>query len=416
MTPVPARNRDVAGPPERAARIYRERRETLLAAIDRHLADDLRVLPAAAGLHVSAAFARRGIDADLLAARQRRRGRAPGRLLPGPGARGGLAIGYGAIPAARIDEGIRRLASCLRASRPGAAGARVPAYSAAMTRSDSVPSPAVTAFRALHRSGCFVMPNPWDAGSAVFLAHLGFKALATTSAGFAFGRGLPDAVGAVPCELAIAHVREVVAATPLPVNADFQDGYAREPERVARHVADCLETGAAGLSIEDATGDPASPLHERGLAVERVRAARAAIDATGSQAVLTARCEAYLVDDPDPARTALDRLAAFAEAGADCLFAPGVRHPSAIAEMVRAVAPRPLNVLVSTPAPDPLLSGVARLAELGVRRISVGSALARVAWAAFARAARALADTGSFDALADAMPFAELDALFAGRR
>ena len=273
-------------------------------------------------------------------------------------------------------------------------------------------SPAATAFRALHRSGCFVMPNPWDAGSAVFLASLGFKALATTSAGFAFSRALPDAVGAAPLELVIAHVREVVAATPLPVNADFQDGYAREPERVAANVTACLATGAAGLSIEDATGDPASPLHERGLAIERVRAARKAIDASGSQAVLTARCEAYLVDDPDPARTALDRLAAFAEAGADCLFAPGVRDPAAIAEMVRVVAPRPLNVLVSPPAVN---LEVARLAELGVRRISLGSALARVAWAAFARAARDLADTGSFAGLARAMPFADLEALFAGR-
>jgi len=274
-------------------------------------------------------------------------------------------------------------------------------------------SPTITAFRALHRSGCFVMPNPWDAGSAVFLASLGFKALATTSAGFAFSRGLPDAVGAAPLELVIAHVREVVAATPLPVNADFQDGYAREPERVGENVAACLATGAAGVSIEDATGDAGSPLHERGLAIERVRAARAAIDASGSQAVLTARCEAYLVEDPDPARTALDRLAAFAEAGADCLFAPGVRDPAAIAEMVRAVAPRPLNVLVTAQAAN---LEVSRLAELGVRRISVGSGLARVAWAAFARVARDLADTGSFAGLAEAMPFDDLEALFAGRR
>jgi len=270
-------------------------------------------------------------------------------------------------------------------------------------------SPAVTAFRALHRSGCFVMPNPWDAGSALFLAHLGFKALATTSAGFAFTRGLPDAIGAVPRDLAIEHARELVAATPLPVNADFQDGYARDPEGVADNVTACLATGVAGLSIEDATGDPAAPLYERAAAVERVRAARAAIDASGTEAVLTARCEAYLVDDPDPARTALDRLTAFAEAGADCLFAPGVRDPAAIGKMVQAVAPRPLNVLVSTPVPG---VDVARLAELGVRRISVGSALARVAWAAFMRGARQLADTGSFDGLADAAPFADLEALF----
>jgi 2-methylisocitrate lyase-like PEP mutase family enzyme len=274
------------------------------------------------------------------------------------------------------------------------------------------PSPAAT-FRALHESGCFVMPNPWDAGSAVFLAHLGFPALATTSAGFAFTRALPDAVGAVPLDMALAHLREVVAATPLPVNADFQDGFAREPERVADNVAACLATGVAGLSIEDATGDPAAPLHEPALAVERVRAARAAIDASGSGVVLTARCEAWLVGDRDPAGTARQRLVAFAEAGADCLFAPGVREPELIAELVRAVAPRPLNVLVSAPGGG---LDVRRLADLGVRRISVGSALARVAWGAFARAARRLADHGSFDGLADAMRFDELDALFGARR
>lgn len=272
---------------------------------------------------------------------------------------------------------------------------------------------AASAFRELHRSGCFVMPNPWDAGSAAYLAHLGFRALATTSAGFAFTRALPDAVGAVPLELVLAHVRELVAATPLPVNADFQEGYAREPAGVAANVTACLATGAAGLSIEDATGDPGAPLFEPGLAVERVRAARAAIDASGTGAVLTARCEAFLVGDPDPARTALDRLVAFAEAGADCLFAPGVRDPEAIAQIVRAVAPRAVNVLVSAPAPG---LEVPRLAELGVRRISVGSALARVAWGAFARAARTIADTGSFEGLTGALPFADLEALFGTRR
>ncbi|HEU5057429.1 MAG TPA: isocitrate lyase/phosphoenolpyruvate mutase family protein [Kofleriaceae bacterium] len=277
----------------------------------------------------------------------------------------------------------------------------------------AAPTPAVSAFQALHRSGCFVMPNPWDVGSAVFLAHLGFKALATTSAGFAFTCGLPDAVGAVPLERVLAHVRELVAATPLPVNVDFQEGYAREPAGVAENVTACLATGAAGLSIEDATGDPAAPLFERGLAIERVRAARAAIDASGTGALLTARCEAFLVGDPDPARTALDRLVAFAEAGADCLYAPRVDDPALVAEIVRAVAPRAVNVLVSAPAAG---FDVARLAELGVRRISVGAALARVAWGAVARAARAIADTGTFDGLAGAMPFAELEALFGGRR
>lgn len=272
-------------------------------------------------------------------------------------------------------------------------------------------SPAVTAFHALHREGCFVMPNAWDPGSAILLASLGFRALASTSAGFAFTRGLPDAVGAVELEAALVNLRELVAATPLPLSADFQDGHATEPEDVARHVDRCAATGVAGLSIEDATGEEAAPLHERALAVERVRAARVAIDRSGTGALLTARCEAFLVGDPDAARTVLDRLAAYAEAGADCLFAPGVRDPAIIGSIVKAVAPRPVNVLVSAPGPG---LAVERLAELGVRRISVGSALARVAWGAFERAARELGE-GRFDALAGATPFAELEALFTRR-
>lgn len=272
-------------------------------------------------------------------------------------------------------------------------------------------SRAVDEFRALHRSGCFVLPNPWDVGSAVYLAHLGFAALATTSSGFAFARGLPDAVGPVSRDDMLAHVRELAAATALPLNADFQNGYADEPEGVAANVALCVRTGAAGLSIEDATGDAAAPLYERARAVERVRAARAAVDASGIPVVLTARCEAFLVGAAAPARTAIDRLVAFADAGADCLFAPGVRDAETIAAMVRAVAPKPVNVLVSAPLPG---LSLARLAELGVRRISVGSALSRVAWGAFMRAARALRD-GSFDALADAATFRELDELFVSR-
>jgi 2-methylisocitrate lyase-like PEP mutase family enzyme len=271
---------------------------------------------------------------------------------------------------------------------------------------------AQAAFRALHESGCFVLPNPWDAGSAAYLHRLGFRALATTSAGAAFARGLPDAVGAMSVDEVLAHVREIVAATPLPVNADFQEGYAREPEGVAANVARCVHTGAAGISIEDGTGDAAAPLFERGLAVERVRAARAAIDATGIPVVLTARCEVFLFDGPDPARTALDRLVAFADAGADCLFAPGVRDPETIAAIVKAVAPKPVNVLVSAPVPG---LSVSRLADLGVRRISVGSALARVAWGAFMQAARRLAETGSFDGLAGAASFGELNGIFLGR-
>ncbi len=271
---------------------------------------------------------------------------------------------------------------------------------------------AVARFRDLHASGCFVIPNPWDAGTALYLQHLGFAALATTSAGFAFTRGLPDDVAAIPRDAMLAHVREIAAATPLPVNADFQSGYAHEPEGVAANVALCIATGISGLSIEDATGDKSNPLYEAPLAVDRIRAARAAIDASGIPVVLTARCEAWLVGQPDPARVAVDRLVAYAEAGADCLFAPGVREPGEIAAIVQAVSPKPVNVLVS--APSGLLS-VSRLADLGVRRISFGSALARVAWGAFLRAAQSIATTGSFDALAGAASFAELNELFRDR-
>lgn len=273
-------------------------------------------------------------------------------------------------------------------------------------------SPAVAAFRALHQSGCFVLPNPWDVGSALFLERLGFRALATTSAGVAFGLGLPDEVRAVPRDAMLAHIRAMAAAARVPVNADFQNGYAHEPEAVAANVTACVHTGAAGLSIEDATGDPAAPLYEHARAVARVRAARAAIDATGIPVVLTARCEAWLLARPDAERTALDRLVAFADAGADCLYAPGARDPAAIAAIVRAVAPKPVNVLVSSPTPG---LTVARLGELGVRRVSVGGALMRVAWGAFMRAARSIADSGTFDGLAGAASFAELSALFAGR-
>jgi 2-methylisocitrate lyase-like PEP mutase family enzyme len=271
-------------------------------------------------------------------------------------------------------------------------------------------SSAIAAFRALHESGCFVLPNPWDVGTALYLEHLGFKALATTSAGFAFSRGLPD--GAVPRDDMLAHIREVAAATALPVNADFQAGYADEPEGVAANVALCVATGVAGLSIEDSTGDSAAPLYEFGLAVDRIRAAREAIDASGVPVVLTARCEAWLVGHPDPARTALERLTAFAEAGADCLYAPRVQDPDEIAAIVKAVSPKPVNVLVSRPS---RVLTVSRLADLGVRRISVGSALATVAWGAFIRAARSIAETGSFDAFAEAVPFAEINGFFEKR-
>ncbi len=271
---------------------------------------------------------------------------------------------------------------------------------------------AIETFRRLHDAGCFVLPNPWDIGTARCLHQLGFAALATTSAGLAFSRGLPDEVGAVPLDDTLAHIREIVAATPLPVNADFQSGFAGELEELAANVTACVRTGVAGLSIEDATGDGAAPLYDRATAIARVRAARAAIDASGVPVVLTARCEAWLVRDPDAATTAIDRLVAFAEAGADCLYAPGVRDPDMIAAIVKAVAPKPVNVLVSSPGPG---LTVPRLAEIGVRRISVGSALARVAWGAFLRAARSLAEADTFEGLAGAAPMAELNRLFEGR-
>lgn len=266
---------------------------------------------------------------------------------------------------------------------------------------------AIEEFRALHTAGCFVLPNPWDAGTAIYLQHLGFKALATTSAGFAFSKGLADSVTAVSRDMMLRHFREIVEATSLPVNADFQTGYADEPEGVAANVALCIATGVAGLSIEDASGDSATPLYDFKLAVDRIKAARAAIDASGVPVILTARCEAWLVGNPDPLRVSLERLVAFADAGADCLYAPGVSKPDEIAAIVKAVAPKPVNVLVSTNNCE-----LSQLNDLGVRRISVGSALARVAWGGFIRAARSIKATGSFESLADAAPFSELNELF----
>jgi 2-methylisocitrate lyase-like PEP mutase family enzyme len=264
-------------------------------------------------------------------------------------------------------------------------------------------------FRALHESGCFVLPNPWDAGTARYLQHLGFEAVATTSAGFAFSRALPDSVSAMPVDLVLAHVREIVEATTLPVNADFQNCYSHDPEGVAANITRCIATGVAGLSIEDATGDDSNPLYDFVLALDRVKAARAAIDASGIPVVLTARCEAWLVGDPDPLRTSLDRLIAFADAGADCLYAPGVTKPDEIMAIVKAVAPKPVNVLVSTNNCD---FTVSQLADLGVRRVSVGSALARVAWGAFINSARDIKEAGSFKTFAGAAPFNELNELF----
>jgi 2-methylisocitrate lyase-like PEP mutase family enzyme len=262
-------------------------------------------------------------------------------------------------------------------------------------------------FRALHESGCFVLPNPWDIGTAIYLERLGFKALATTSAGFAFSRGKPD--GGVPRDEMLAHICEIVKATALPVNADFHAGYADEPQDVATNVQLCVETGVAGLSIEDSTGRSDCPLYEKKLAIERIRAARAAIDASRTGVVLTGRCEAWLVGDPDPLGTALDRLTAYAEAGADCLYAPGVSDPGEIAQIVNAVAPKPVNVLVSGFNHQLTLSG---LANLGARRISVGSGLALATWGAFLRAAQDIKANGTFILLVNNAPSAELNELF----
>ena len=267
----------------------------------------------------------------------------------------------------------------------------------------------VAVFRALHESGCFILPNPWDIGTAVYLHHLGFKALATTSAGFAFSRGLPDSMKSLSLDAVLTHIREIVTATPLPVNADFQSGYADEPEGVAKNVSLCVRTGAAGLSIEDTSGDSSAPLYERGRAIERIRAARASIDETKIPVVLTARCEALLVGDRDPRRTILDRLTAYADAGADCLYAPGVHEPEMISAIVKAVAPKPVNVLIASPVPGLSFS---RLTDLGVRRVSVGSALARVAWTSFIRAAKSIAETGTFDAFEGIVPFSQLNSIF----
>jgi 2-methylisocitrate lyase-like PEP mutase family enzyme len=266
----------------------------------------------------------------------------------------------------------------------------------------------VSAFWRLHESGCFVIPNPWDIGTARYLKHLGFAALATTSSGFSFSRGLPDTDWAVPRDMALGHIAEIVSATDLPVNADFESGYAHDPEALAENVRLCVATGVAGLSIEDATGDRNHPLYDLPLAVERIRAARAAIDEAGTGVLLTARAECYLVGHPEPLRESIKRLVAYAEAGADVLYAPGPRTRDDIHAIVSAVAPKPVNVLVSSA----IGLTVSQLAELGVRRISVGSALARAAWGAFMQAAESIAQDGSFDGFADARLFVDLNEFF----
>jgi 2-methylisocitrate lyase-like PEP mutase family enzyme len=263
-------------------------------------------------------------------------------------------------------------------------------------------APRRAAFRKLHESGCFVIPNPWDIGTARYLRHLGFQALATTSAGFSFSAGLPDADWAVPLDLVLKHIAEIVSATDLPVNADFESGYSHEPKGVAANVRLCVETGVAGLSIEDATGDREKPLYDLALAVERIQAARSAI----GEALLTARAECFLVGHPEALRESIRRLQAYAEAGADVLYAPGVRERADIQAIVAAVHPKPVNVLAAGGLT------VSDLAELGVRRVSVGSSLARAAWTGFIHAAKLIAEEGSFAGLDGAVPYAELNGFF----
>ncbi len=261
-------------------------------------------------------------------------------------------------------------------------------------------------FRQLHESGCFVIPNPWDVGSALFLQGLGFKALATTSSGFAWSRGHAD--NAISRDMALAHLHELAAATDLPVNADFESGFARDAAGVAESVRLAVETGVAGLSIEDSTGDTGKPLFEIGEAVERMRAARKAIDQAGGDTLLVGRAECFLAGRPSLDET-ITRLKAYADAGADCLYAPGLRTPDQISAVVAAVAPKPFNLLVGSVSD----LTVPQIAALGVRRISVGGALARSAWGGFMRAAKSLVE-GRFEGFKDAAPGNELNAFFRG--
>ncbi|MBO9649410.1 MAG: isocitrate lyase/phosphoenolpyruvate mutase family protein [Variovorax sp.] len=260
------------------------------------------------------------------------------------------------------------------------------------------------AFRALHEQGCFILPNPWDVGSARFLQSQGFKALATTSSGHAWSQGRRD--GGETREAVLAHLRQMVTATDLPVNADFENGFARDPQGVAQSVRMAIDTGVAGLSIEDSTGDPAAPLFDIDVAVARLRAARGAIDQEGGDTLLVGRAENFFAGRPD-LDDAIRRLKAYAEAGADCLYAPGIRTREQIAAVVAAVAPKPVNLLVGGTSELTLTD----IEALGVRRVSVGGALARAAWGGFMRATRTLAE-GRFDGFADAASGTELNDLF----
>ena len=260
-------------------------------------------------------------------------------------------------------------------------------------------------FRALHQSGCFVIPNPWNVGTARWLQGLGFKALATTSSGYAHSQGYSD--GDVTLDMVLAHCREIANAADVPVNADFEGGYAHDPVGVAENVRRCVETGVAGLSIEDFTGDDADPLYDFDLAVKRVRAARDAIDKAGGGVVFTARTEGFIKQRPDMAET-IRRLKAFADAGADCLYPPGIRTREQIETVVQAVAPLPVNLLMSSAGG----LTVKDIADMGVRRISIGGTLARVAMNAFIKAAREIASEGKFDSFAGVLSNAELNAFF----
>ncbi|HMD27816.1 MAG TPA: isocitrate lyase/phosphoenolpyruvate mutase family protein [Steroidobacteraceae bacterium] len=261
------------------------------------------------------------------------------------------------------------------------------------------------AFHRLHEGGCFVIPNPWDVGSARYLQRVGFKALATTSSGFAWSHGHRD--GGMSRDRVLDHLTEMVEATDLPINADFESGFAADAAGVADSVRLAVATGVAGLSIEDSTGDPAKPLYEIDIAVERLRAARQAIDKAGGDTLLVGRAEGFLHGQPNIELT-IARLKAYANAGADCLYAPGIRSAGDIAAAVAAVAPQPLNLLVGFGAD----LDVAQIAALGVRRISVGGALARAAWGGFMRAAQLIIEQGKFDGFSDAASGKELNAFF----
>jgi 2-methylisocitrate lyase-like PEP mutase family enzyme len=261
-----------------------------------------------------------------------------------------------------------------------------------------------TRFRQLHEKGCFVLPNPWDVGSARALQAMGYKAVASTSAGYAWTIGKAD--NHVTLDDVLEHLSALCGAVDLPVNADFEGGFAHEPAKVAINVARAVATGIAGLSIEDSTGDKANPLYERALAIERIKAARTAIDADNSGALLVGRCEGFLVGQGDLGMV-IDRLNAYAEAGADCLYAPGIKSKEQIAAVVKAVHPKPVNLLIGGPGLT-----VAEAADLGVRRISVGGSLARVAWGGFMRAAQEIADKGSFTELGSGFSGGELNKMF----